>query len=109
MVIYENTNGTTGDVVLSKSITIFDEIEILYAMGSQNKSVKIPVRDSSLQSSLECIYNGTQNMVIGTQNITISGTSITRGSSAGKNINLTDNTITTNSNLTFKIYKVIGY
>lgn len=109
LVIYDNANGTTGDVVLSKSITIFDEIEILYAMGSQMKSVKIPIISSSLQSSLECMYNGTQNMVIGTQNITISGTSITRGTSAGKNVNLSTNAITNNSTLTFTIYKVIGY
>jgi beta-lactamase superfamily II metal-dependent hydrolase len=110
VILYDSASGsTTGNVTLSKAISNFDEIEILYSVANYRKSVKIPVTGASVNTTLDCIYVGTSNMVVGSQDCTLSGTTITRGNMAGKNINLSDNTITDNSSLTFTIYKVIGY
>ena len=108
-ILYSNTSGTTGNITLSKSIDLFDEVEIFYTVANYNKSIKIPVRTTSLNTTLDCVYVGTSNMVIGSQDCTLSGTTLTRGNSAGKNINLSDNSITNNTTLSFTIYKVIGY
>ena len=111
-VLYYNAAGsTTGNVTLSKTINNFDEIEIMYGVAGYHKSVKIPVRltASNLNVTLDGMYVGSQNMVIGSQVCALLGTTLTRGNSAGKNINLSTNAITNNDTLTFAIYKVIGY
>jgi hypothetical protein len=108
-ILYENTSGSTANVTLSETIANYSEIEIMYSVASYHKSVRIPIRATSLNVILDGSYVGSQNMVIGSQVCVLSGTTLTRGNSAGKNINLSTNAITNNANLNFYIYKVVGY
>lgn len=108
--LYSIDTGSTSNITLNKNISVYSEIEIIYDVSGYKKSVKLKTDgNSSIRGVLDCIYVGSQNMVIGSQVITLSGTTLTRGNSAGKNINLNTNAITDNSNLTFTIYKVVGY
>lgn len=108
-VLYNSTSGTTLDITLSDSIANYKEIEILYSIASYRGSIKTSVNATSPNIILSGIYIGSQNMVLGSQVCSLSGTRLTRGNSAGKNINLSTNAITNNDGLSFYIYKIIGY
>ena len=105
--LFESSEGTNEDITLSKPYTVFDEIEIFYSVAGYNKSVKVPVRvTTNLRAILDFMYAGTQNIVTGTETITFNGSTLKRGTVAAKNINIANNTISTNSNIEILIHKV---
>lgn len=109
-VLYEDSNGSSsGNITLSDSIANFDEIEILYAIQNYHKSVKIPVRSTSMSITLDGLVTGSSNLILGSQICSISGTSLTRGSISGKLINLSSNVVSNYENIDIKIYEIIGY
>lgn len=109
-ILYENnTGGNIENITLNSSISNFKEIEILYSCQNYHKSLKLPVRGSSMMISLDCVIAGNSNLILGSLVGSISGTKLTQTALHGKNINLANNTVATNDNLNFLIYKIIGY
>lgn len=106
--IYSDDSGSTTDITLSKSKDIFNELTIFYHVGNEYFSKTFQVKSGSQAITLDYMKTGTENLVLGSKNISISGTSLTVGTSSGKKIKLSDNTIT-NESLTFTIDKIVGY
>ena len=110
-VLYENTSGSSsGNITLSKPIDVFDELEIFYSVAGYNKSVRVPVRvTTNLRAILDFMYAGSQNIVTGTEVVTLNSTSLTRGTVQAKNINISSNAITANTSIAILIHKVVAY
>ena len=108
--LFESSEGTAEDITLSKPYTVFDDIGIYYSVAGNNKFVKVPVRVlSNLRGILDFIYAGSQNIVMGSEIVTLNRTTLTRGTVQAKNINISTNAITANSSISILIHKVVGY
>lgn len=116
--LYNNTSGTTGNVTLGETSASFNEIEILYTLtntdGSGNsfetfKSVNIPSPNGK-KVNLEGITFHTSAGVVqlGWVTLTISGTSISRGTEGFMNL-VQGQTPTRSTQTKIKIYRIQGY
>lgn len=116
--LYNNTSGTTGNVTLSETSANFSYLEIYYGLVNEDgsgtayttvKSTKIYAPNGK-QVNLEGItYHANVTIAqLGIVTITISGTSLTRGTERYINVpNNSNPTIGTQSKI--KIYRVVGY
>lgn len=116
--LYNNTSGTTGNVTLSETSANFNEIEILYTLTNTDgngtafetfKSVNIPSPNGK-KVNLEGITFHTSAGVVqlGWVTLTISGTSISRGTEGFMNL-VQGQTPTRSTQTKIKIYRVLGY
>lgn len=116
--LYNNTSGTTGNVTLGETSANFNEIEILYTLTNTDgngsafetfKSVSIPSPNGK-KVNLEGITFHTSAGVVqlGWVTLTISGTSISRGTEGFMNL-VQGQTPTRSTQTKIKIYRVLGY
>lgn len=116
--LYNNTSGTTGNVTLSETSANFNEIEILYTLTNTDgngtafetfKSVNIPSPNGK-KVNLEGITFHTSAGVVqlGWVTLTISGTSISRGTEGFMNL-VQGQTPTRSTQTKIKIYRIQGY
>lgn len=102
--LFDNSSGTTGAVPLSESAANFTYVEIFYFDADKKKGSTTIYSPNSSSARLSITHGGSSQINIYTEDITISGTSITVNSNrkftSWTNIGATN---------TMYIYKVIGY
>lgn len=116
--LYNNTSGTTGNVTLSETSANFNEIEILYTLTNTNgsgnafesfKSVKIPTPNGKMVNLEGITFHASAGIVqLGWVTLTISGTSISRGTEGFMNL-VQGQTPTRSTQTKIKIYRILGY
>ncbi len=116
--LYNNTSGTTGNVTLGETSANFNEIEILYTLTNTNgsgnafesfKSVKIPTPNGKMVNLEGITFHASAGIVqLGWVTLTISGTSISRGTEGFMNL-VQGQTPTRSTQTKIKIYRVLGY
>jgi hypothetical protein len=107
--LYDNSSGTTGTVTLSETAANFNYLEIFYTKSGVSNSTRIYSPNSKTANLILFYAAGTSIIQNIFAQITISGTSITKGSTGYANfssagisgISMADNSIS--------IYKVVGY
>ena len=108
--LYENADGTTGDVSLSKSITNYDYLDIVYGDSTRKMVQRIATNST--------IFNLSRQIVDNSKNVFYRNTQYTLTSnSIGVQYFNTYTIYAANGNITFEtstasgitIYKVIGY
>lgn len=117
-VLFNNTSGTTGNVTLSETSANFTYLEIYFGLVNEDsggtyyttmKSTKIYAPNGKKTNLEGLTYH--ENVTIaqlGIVTITISGTSLTRGTERYINVpNNSNPTIGTQTKI--KIYRVVGY
>lgn len=109
-VLYDNEEGTTGNITLSETSANFRYLEIFYGKASTNTSVKIFNPNGKL-ASLNLLYKAGTNTIQNTyKEITVSGANISVTNSGF--INVTTGTNAVNSSMddpSIIIYRIIGY
>ena len=116
--LYNNTSGTTGNVTLSETSANFNEIEILYTLTNTDgngtafetfKSVNIPSPNGKKVNLEGITFHTSAGIVqLGWVTLTISGTSISRGTEGFMNL-VQGQTPTRSTQTKIKIYRVQGY
>lgn len=107
VVLYNNSNGTTGTVTLSETSANFRMLEIFYSKGSiVYQSVKVFSPNGKTVSLIAGYINDTSDAQILIPRATIRGTSITRDN--GGLINFTNHFELVMNN-EISIYAVVGY
>lgn len=109
--LYDNSNGSTGNITLSDDASNYQYLEIFFFVDTTNavNSVKIYSPDSSSFSLFSSYDNGTY-MYQWTEIASISTTTITRGTASRWRFAASGTpTRTTGSGVSVYIYKVIGY
>ena len=108
--LYENADGTTGDVSLSKSITNYDYLDIVYG-DSTRKIVQRIATNSTIFNLSRQIIDNSKNVFYRNTQYTLSSNSISVQYYNAYTIYASNNNIVfetlTSSGIT--IYKVIGY
>ena len=116
--LYDDSNGTTGDITLSDSIANYSLIEIIYHKDGDvmNGSQKVQVVSGNAKCTLMGLnYYGGETLIyqILSQIVTIIGTSLTRDDGNWLNFSLdgsgTDIGFSKGTENTFYITQVIGY
>lgn len=111
--LFDNSSGTTGTVTLSESAANFSYLEVFIGRYDNNEptylnSVRVYSPNGS-HPSLQNVWRVSDTMIqIQAQNITISGTSITRTNESYINL-LADGTVSGGIQTSLRIFKVIGY
>lgn len=109
IVLYDNSDGTAGNVLLSDSSANYNYIEIFYAKGegSYNNCKIFSPNGKMITLSCASNYNSTSLQELW-KHITISGNTITSDYGLARNSSTSGigNPVQENS---VKIYKVIGY
>lgn len=101
-ILYENTTGTSGDITLTDNAENYDYIEIYYGTTVRGSSLKVNnFTNKNLVLPIMVVTN--INHVIITKTISISGNTITAGSTYQYNSN------SGYSATEMEIYKVVGY
>ena len=116
--LYNNTSGTTGNVTLSETSANFNEIEILYTLTNTDgngtafetfKSVNIPSPNGKKVNLEGITFHTSAGIVqLGWVTLTISGTSISRGTEGFMNL-VQGQTPTRSTQTKIKIYRIQGY
>ena len=116
--LYNNTSGTTGNVTLGETSANFNEIEILYTLTNTDgngsafesfKSVKVPTPNGKKVNLEGITFHASAGIVqLGWVTLTISGTSISRGTEGFMNL-VQGQTPTRSTQTKIKIYRVLGY
>lgn len=108
--LYENTDGTTGDVSLSKSITNYDYLDIVYGDNTRKMVQRIATNSTIFNLSRQIVDNS-KNVFYRNTQYTLSSNSISVQYFNAYTIYSANNNISfetlTASGVT--IYKVIGY
>ncbi len=111
VVLYQDSTGTTGNVSLSDSSANYSFIEIIYrkSLHEMCGSIKIDMSDGygSLTGMID--YSSASIFQIEAENISISGSTITRGTARYINFLYSNNTFVSGTETGFTIFKVIGY
>jgi len=116
--LYNNTSGTTGNVTLGETSANFNEIEILYTLTNTDgngtafetfKSVSIPSPNGKKVNLEGITFHTSAGIVqLGWVTLTISGTSISRGTEGFMNL-VQGQTPTRSTQTKIKIYRIQGY
>ena len=106
-VLYEDEEGTLGDITLNDSAENYDYIEIYYKTNNRSGSIKVSdFNDKNL--ILPIIIASTTAMVVLTKEITILGSTITKKSECQFLRHYTEGSTYTETDSIY-IYKVVGY
>ena len=108
--LYENTDGTTGNVSLSKSITNYDYLDIVYGDNTRKMVQRIATNSTIFNLSRQIVDNS-KNVFYRNTQYTLSSNSISvqyfnAYTIYAANSNIVFETLTTSG---VTIYKVIGY
>lgn len=116
--LYNNSSGTTGNVTLGETSANFNEIEILYTLTNTDgngtafetfKSVNIPSPNGKKVNLEGITFHTSAGIVqLGWVTLTISGTSISRGTEGFMNL-VQGQTPTRSTQTKIKIYRIQGY
>ena len=117
-ILYNNTSGVTSNVTLSETSANFSYIEIMYSLNNTDssgvafagfQSVRIPSPSGKKCNLNGITFHANENVVqLSWCPITISGTSITRGTEGYMNL-IDGDTPHRSTQTKIKIYQVIGY
>lgn len=110
-ILYQDSTGTTGSVTLSDSSANYDLIEVIYrkSLNEMCGSVKIDMNDGSGSLIGMIDYSSANIFQIKAESISISGSTISRGTTRYINFLYTNNTFVSGTENAFSIIKVIGY
>lgn len=113
-VLFNNFNGTTGNVILSEQATNYRYIEIIHGMvSSSNISTGklIPSKNVNMMSMGQVADNGYYYLQTRVEILAISGTKITRGEAYISNVKMVNSNVSAYVSSTNRdsIYTVIGY
>ena len=108
--LYENTDGTTGNVSLSKSITNYDYLDIVYGDNTRKMVQRIATNSTIFNLSRQIVDNS-KNVFYRNTQYTLSSNSISvqyfnAYTIYAANSNIVFETLTTSG---VTIYKIIGY
>lgn len=111
VILYQDNTGTTGNVSLSDSSSNYSVIEIIYrkSLHEMCGSIKIDMNDGSGSLTGMIDYSNASIFQIEAENISISGSTITRGTARYINFVYATNTFVSGTETGFTIFKVIGY
>lgn len=110
-ILYQDSTGTTGSVTLSDSSANYDLIEVIYrkSLNEMCGSVKIDMNDGSGSLIGMIDYSSANIFQIEAESISVSGSTISRGTTRYINFLYTNNTFVSSTENAFSIIKVIGY
>lgn len=109
-VLYNNETGTTGNITLSDDSSNYSYIEIYFTLTSSKNWSFTKVSNPNGKADIilsQMLYNSQENkMRIFAENISINGTTLSRGTQHYQTVGTTGNAATTSiTNIT----KVVGY
>lgn len=107
-ILYENINGTTGNITLSDSVINYSYIEIIYREEINDCYITKIYEANGKTAKLSTIKSQNEGLYLKAKTVNINGTNMTVGTKTIVDIRM-DGSIGTSHNDAIVITKVIGY
>lgn len=110
-ILYENENGATGNITLTRNVSDYNSLEIIYGCDGYYFYTKIylPTNKNIGLLACYCADNTPERVYMYTSNYTINNSSVKFNYASNKYLTESNTVSSFGTNSYVRIYKVIGY
>lgn len=110
-ILYENENGATGNITLTRNVSNYNSLEIIYGCDGYYFYTKIylPTNKNIGLLACYCADNTPERVYMYTSNYTINNSSVKFNYASNKYLTESNTVSSFGTNSYVRIYKVIGY
>lgn len=110
-ILYENENGATGNITLTRNVSNYNSLEIIYGCDGYYFYTKIylPTNKNIGLLACYCADNTPERVYMYTSNYTINNSSVKFNFASNKYLTESNTVSSFGTNSYVRIYKVIGY
>lgn len=110
-ILYENENGATGNITLTRNVSNYNSLEIIYGCDGYYFYTKIylPTNKNIGLLACYCADNTPERVYMYTSNYTINNSSVKFNYASNKYLTESNTVSSYGTNSYVRIYKVIGY